>query len=158
MHVGIANPWWRGKRSRRFGACVTCNFTYLARGPWASYQIRKFVVCTCAGNAGNFPRNRLKRKPLVSDPGVHHGTCVTHVMIANPRCRGKRSRHPRRLRNPQSYVSTKRPMWPLHMHHPQPINHSDILDYLIWYDEGYACLCLDFETIDEIMNGSCREW
>ena len=26
-----------------------------------------------------FPRHRLQRKPLVSDPGVHHGTCVTHV-------------------------------------------------------------------------------
>ena len=29
-----------------------------------------------------FPRHRLQRKPLVSDPGMHHGTCVTHV----PRC------------------------------------------------------------------------
>ena len=26
-----------------------------------------------------FPPYRLKRKPLVSDPGMHHGTCVTHV-------------------------------------------------------------------------------
>ena len=26
-----------------------------------------------------FPRRRFKRKPLVSDPGMHHGTCVTHV-------------------------------------------------------------------------------
>ena len=26
-----------------------------------------------------FPRHRLLRKPLVSDPGMHHGTCVTHV-------------------------------------------------------------------------------
>ena len=25
------------------------------------------------------PRHRLQRKPLVSDPGMHHGTCVTHV-------------------------------------------------------------------------------
>ena len=23
--------------------------------------------------------HRLQRKPLVSDPGIHHGTCVTHV-------------------------------------------------------------------------------
>ena len=29
-----------------------------------------------------FPRHRLQRKPLLSDPGMHHGTCVTHV----PRC------------------------------------------------------------------------
>ena len=26
-----------------------------------------------------FHRCRLQRKPLVSDPGMHHGTCVTHV-------------------------------------------------------------------------------
>ena len=26
-----------------------------------------------------FPRHRLQRKPLLSDPGMHHGTCVTHV-------------------------------------------------------------------------------
>ena len=26
-----------------------------------------------------FSRYRLQRKPLVSDPGMHHGTCVTHV-------------------------------------------------------------------------------
>ena len=47
---------------------------------WASCQIRKNAGCACAGNAGNvFPRRRFKRKPLVSDPGMHHGTCVTHV-------------------------------------------------------------------------------
>ena len=33
-----------------------------------------------------------------------------HVGIANPRWRGKRSRHSRRMRNPQFYVSGKRPM------------------------------------------------
>ena len=48
--------------------------------PWASYQIRKIAGCACAGNAGNvFPRRRFQRKPLVGDPGMHHGTCVTHV-------------------------------------------------------------------------------
>ena len=26
-----------------------------------------------------FPRHRFQRKPLVSDPGMHHGTCVSHV-------------------------------------------------------------------------------
>ena len=26
-----------------------------------------------------FPRHQLQRKPLVSDAGMHHGTCVTHV-------------------------------------------------------------------------------
>ena len=47
---------------------------------WASYQIRKIARCACVGNAGNvFPRRRFQRKPIVSDPGMHHGTCVTHV-------------------------------------------------------------------------------
>ena len=47
---------------------------------WASYQIRKIAGCACAGNTGNvFPRRRFQRKPIVSDPGMHHGTCVTHV-------------------------------------------------------------------------------
>ena len=56
-----------------------------------------------------FPRHRLQRKPIVSNPGMHHGTCVTHV----PRCmsgwRGKRSRHSRGMHNSQFYVSGKRP-------------------------------------------------
>ena len=26
-----------------------------------------------------FPCHQLQRKPLVSDPGMHHGACVTHV-------------------------------------------------------------------------------
>ena len=47
---------------------------------WVSYQIRKIAGCACAGNAGNVsPRRQFQRKPLVSDPGMHHGTCVTHV-------------------------------------------------------------------------------
>ena len=54
--------------------------SFMARHVWASYRIRKIVGCACAGNAGKcFRRYRLKRKRLVSDPGVHHGTCVTHV-------------------------------------------------------------------------------
>ena len=34
-----------------------------------------------------------------------------HVGIAKPRWRGKRSRHSRRMRNPQFYVSGKRPIY-----------------------------------------------
>ena len=49
---------------------------------------------------------------------MHHGACVTHVSLCMPgsltsgflwsRWRGKRSRHSRRMRNPQFYVSGKR--------------------------------------------------
>ena len=57
----------------------------------------------------------------VNDPDMHHGTCVTHVPWCMPwlltsgflwsRWRGKRPRHSRRMRNPQFYISGKRPMF-----------------------------------------------
>ena len=51
-----------------------------------------------------FPRHRFQRKPLVIDPGMHHGTCVTHV----PWCiSGSLTQHSRRMRNTQFYVSGK---------------------------------------------------
>ena len=58
-------------------------------------------------------RERFPRHRLVSDPGMHHvryARAVMHVGIANPGRRGKRSRHSRRMRDPQCYVSGKRPM------------------------------------------------
>ena len=58
-----------------------------------------------------------------SDPDMHHGTCAMHVPGCMPgsltsgflwsQWRGKRSRHSWYMRNPQSYVSGKRPMAPL---------------------------------------------
>ena len=68
------------------------------------------------GKRQNIGRHRLHRKPLVRGPDMHHGTCVTYVTwcrdveIANPRWRGKHSRHARRMRNPKFYVSGKRPI------------------------------------------------
>ena len=59
--------------------------------------------------------------PRVSDPDMYHGTCVTHAPWFVPgsltsgflwsRWRGKRSRHSRRMRNPQFCASGKRPMY-----------------------------------------------
>ena len=47
---------------------------------WASHQIRNITGCACAGNAGNVSfATDFKRKPLVSDPGMHHNTWFTHV-------------------------------------------------------------------------------
>ena len=85
---------------------------------WASYQIRKIGGCACAGNAGNvFSRHRFQRKPLVSDPGMHQGMCVTHVPWCMPGSltsggQGKRSRHSRRMRNPQFYITRVAPWGP----------------------------------------------
>ena len=48
--------------------------------PWASYQIRKNCGLRMRRECQErFSRHRLQRKPLVSDPGMHHRTCVTHV-------------------------------------------------------------------------------
>ena len=60
--------------------CVAL-YAALCQGPlWASYKIHKIAECVCAGNTGNvFPHRRLQRKLLVSDPGMHHCTCVTLV-------------------------------------------------------------------------------
>ena len=62
----------------------------------------------------------LSPPPRVSGPDMHYDTCVTHVPWCMPRSltsgflwsrwRGIRSRHSRRMRNPQFYVSGKRPM------------------------------------------------
>ena len=79
----------------------------------ASYQIRKLAGCACAGNAGN---------PFPATAGLRsrHASRVTHVPWCMPRSltggflwsrwRGKFSRHSRHMRNPQFYVSDKRPM------------------------------------------------
>ena len=75
--------------------------------PWASYQIVKFRWRMRRECRERFTRHRLQRKPLVSDPGMHLGTCVTHVGIANPRWREKRSR---RMRDAQVYASGKGPI------------------------------------------------
>ena len=46
---------------------------------WASYQIHKISVCTCMDYWEHFPATDFNWKLLVSDSGMHHGTCVTHV-------------------------------------------------------------------------------
>ena len=58
--------------------------------------------------------------PRVSDPDMHHGTCVTHVpwcMLGSltsgflwSRWREKRSQHSQRINNPQFQVSGNRPI------------------------------------------------
>ena len=62
----------------------------------------------------------LSPPPQDSDPGMHHGKCVTHVPRCTPRSLtndflrsrwwGKRSRHSQRMHNPQFYVSGMRPV------------------------------------------------
>ena len=68
--------------------------------PLASHQIREIAGCACAGNAGN----------ILSATDVRDAHAVMHAGIANPRWRGKRSRHSRRMSKSQFDVSGKRPM------------------------------------------------
>ena len=85
----------------------------LITAQWASCQIRE--IAGCAGIPGTFS------PPLrISDPDMHHGTCVTHVpwcMTGSltsgflwSRWRGKSSRHSRRTRKPRFYISGKVPI------------------------------------------------
>ena len=39
----------------------------------------KLRITHAPGMPGTFSRHRLQRKLTVSDSGIHHGTCVTHV-------------------------------------------------------------------------------
>ena len=85
----------------------------ITHGPLARYV--KLRVVHAQGMPGTF-----SPPPRVSDPDMHHGTCVTHVPWCMPgsltssflwsRWREKRSLHSRRMRNPQFFVSGKKPM------------------------------------------------
>ena len=87
-----------------------CNSSH---GPLARYV--KLRVAHAPEMSGTF-----SPPPRVSDSDMHHGTCVTHVPWCMPgsltsvflwsQCRGKRSRHSRRMRKPQFFVSGNRPM------------------------------------------------
>ena len=86
-----------------------------SHGPLARYV--KMWVAHAPGMPGTF-----SPPPPVNDSDMHHGSCVTHVPWCMPRSltsgflwsrwRGKRSRNSRRMRNPQFYVSGKRPFPP----------------------------------------------
>ena len=72
----------------------------------------KLLVAHAPGMPGTF-----SPPPWVSDPDMHHGTCVTWCMPWSltsgflwSRWREKRSRHSRCMRNQWFYVSGKRPI------------------------------------------------
>ena len=88
-------------------------FLLQQHGPLARYV--KFRVAHAPGMMGTFS------PPLrVSDADMHHDTCVTHVPWCMPglltigflwsRWWGKLSRQSQHMRNPQFYISGKRPM------------------------------------------------
>ena len=88
-------------------------FTGYRNGPLTWYV--KLRVAHAPGMLGTF-----SPPPRVGYPDMHHGACLTRVPWCMPgsltsgflwsRWRRKHSRHPRCMRNPQFYVSGKRPM------------------------------------------------
>ena len=90
---------------------VNISASRVSYGPLTRYV--KLRIAHAPGMPGAF-----SPPPWVSDPDIHHGTYVTHVPWCMPgsltsgflwsRWRGKRSRHSRRMHNPQFYVSGKR--------------------------------------------------
>ena len=89
---------------------------------WQSYYhgpLTRYVhlwVAHASGMPGTFsppPISKIiaSQRSRHASRHVRHACAVMHVGIANPRWRGKRSRHSRRMRNPQFYVSGKRPMY-----------------------------------------------
>ena len=82
---------------------------------WAFYRIRKIAGCACTENAGNiFPAIDFKGDRSLAIPAcitVHvWRTCRDACRIADLQWLGERSRHSQRMRNPQFYVSGKRPI------------------------------------------------
>ena len=88
-----------------------CSLASMLHGPLTRYV--NLWVAHAPGMPGT-----LSPPPRVSDPDMHHGACVTHVPWCMPgsltrgflwcQWQGKRSRHSRRMRNPQFYVPGKR--------------------------------------------------
>ena len=112
---------WCGKRFHDMTSCI--KWIAEQHGPLNRYV--NLLVGHALGMPGTF-----SLLPRVYDPGMHHGTCVTHVPWYLPGLlttgfiwswwHGKRSRYSRR--NAQCYVSGKRPhvvklLTRLHMQH-----------------------------------------
>ena len=69
-------------------AATAVEYTWWYTGIYHIYRFCRMVLLPDRQNCGLrmrrecrelFPRHRLQGKPLVSDPGMHHSTCVTHV-------------------------------------------------------------------------------
>ena len=99
---------------RRRSLQITGLKGYETSSQWASYQIRKIAGCACAGNTGNvFPATDISGNYRLAIPAcitARASRALMHFGIAHLRWRGKRFRHSQRMRNPQFYISAKRPM------------------------------------------------
>ena len=83
-----------------------------------------------------FPRHRIQRKPLVRDPGMHHGTRVTHV----PWCM---------LRLLIHGGGKTFPAFPVHMH---------IRNFTYMARAPYPCVRHQLPNISLFVDNSARTW
>ena len=84
-----------------------------SHGPFTRYV--KLLVAHAPGMPGTFSLTTISKataslRARHASRHVRSARAVMHVGIANLWRRGKRSRHSRRMRNPQFYVSGKRPI------------------------------------------------
>ena len=79
-NIGSVNGQQVARRFQWLTKCLTIDTNKVLAIPHGPlYQIRKIAGCVCREFRERFPRHWFQMKPLVSDPGMHHGTCVTHV-------------------------------------------------------------------------------
>ena len=85
IHVNKRAPCWNCMDLCRYRARPLGE---LRRWAWTGYIYIYMGLLTDTKKCGlrmhrecreRFPRHRLQRKPSVNDPGMHHGTCLTHV-------------------------------------------------------------------------------
>ena len=137
-------------------------------GPLDRYV--KLRVAHAPGMPGTF-----SPPPRVSNPEMHHGTCVANVPCCMPgsltsgipwsRWLGKRSRHSPRLRNPYFFVADKKPMgdkYPLILNnqyydclspgslHRQAISSHEMNRILQWY-YGLIIIMATKRCVSDIM-------
>ena len=73
-------------------------------------QLRVAHATGIPGKFSSTSKETANQRPRHAPWHVRHARVVMHVGIANARWRGKLSRHSRRMRNPQFYVSYKKPI------------------------------------------------
>ena len=109
--------------------------------------------------------------PRISDPDMHHDSCVTHVPWCMPESltssfywswwRGKRSRHSRRMRNPEFYVPGKRPIqtstvlkYYKHIYSAQ--NRLTVKAYILWsLNKICGAIRINNWTLDQFHAWNC---
>ena len=101
-----------------YSTVIETKFAVRNHGPLAKYV--KLRVAHPPWTSGTFSPSPISKETACwrsrhAPRHVRPARAVMHVGIVNPRWRGIRSRHSRRMRNPQIYISGMRPIRPFLM-------------------------------------------